>query len=204
MDAIIIGHGPSLLERREGVRIDLHTFVIRQKRCWDLMKVPQVYGTKTTAICGSWTIRKQLKQVPAHFYWAFLDSRHGEVTEDELDKAADQGFETRRTLCDHWNERYRQMRTPFEMWPQSERKATSDDLGHTHMSGGLHTLLYTCELLKPKRIILAGYDNVRTGTFTWSLARGPEWNQYPDHRWDIENKMVPIIASEYGIEITYL
>ena len=68
------------------------------------------------------------------------------------------------------------------------------------MSAGLHAILYACHL-GYREIVLFGFDNVASGGFTWSVTRGPEWNQYPDHRWDIEREMVKLIGSEYGASI---
>ena len=84
-----------------------------------------------------------------------------------------------------------------------ERKPSSDDKGHLHMSSGLHALLYACYWLKPKRVNMVGYDNVKTGAFTWSITRGPEWGHYPDHRWDIEHKMVHEIAEQFEVEVHF-
>ena len=47
-----------------------------------------------------------------------------------------------------------------------------------------------------------GFDNVKTGTFTWSLMRGPDWEQYPDHRWDVEKEMARLVAARHDVELT--
>jgi len=205
MQAVIVGHGPSLLQKQLGSQIDRFDFVVRQKRCGETLKYPAQFGSKVDAVCGSFTIAMGLPQdVKAPQYWVFMDSRHHAVPAEQVEQL-------RRAVpciilrerCDYWNQRYRDMRQAFAMNPAQERKKTSDDLGHTHMSAGLHALIYACELLKPSKIVLAGFDNVQSGGFTWSISRGPDWKQYPDHNWATEHRMVPVIADHYGVEVAF-
>lgn len=146
-------------------------------------------------ICGSWTIRARLPQCPSR--WIFLDSRHDDVSDAEV--AAD-GCLAFPGLCREWNGIFRSMRTDdYKRDPQMEA-SHSDERGHRHMSAGLHAILYACEL-GHREIKLYGFDNVDSGGFTWSITRGPDWNRYPDHRWDIEREMVAVIATRYGANI---
>jgi len=195
-----------MLTRQLGAQIDSFDCVIRQKRCGETLKHPQQYGSRVDAVCGSFTIAMGLKQdVTAKEYWVFMDSRHHAVADQQVEQVRRAvPCIILRKVCDDWNERYRNMREAFVMDAAQERKKTSDELGHTHMSAGLHTLIYACELLKPKAVMLAGFDNVQTGGFTWSISRGPDWQQYPDHNWATEHKLVPVIAEHYGVEVSYL
>ena len=77
-------------------------------------------------------------------------------------------------------------------------------MGHDHMSAGLHTLIYACKYLNPSNIDLIGCDNLATGQWSWSITRGPDWNQYPDHRWDVEHDMVSMIGRHFNVPINYL
>jgi hypothetical protein len=206
MRAVIVGHGPSIFGEKMGVEIDGFDVVIRQKRCQETLKHPDYYGTRTDVVSGSWTIAKGLRGIPANEYWVFLDSRHNEVTEGQID-AMRAHFEPARCvidepLCSTWNEAYRALRTPYTLGEQMERKGTSDDRGHTHMSAGLHTLIYACS--QYDEVVLVGCDNLASGKFTWSVTRGPDWQKYPDHRWDIEHKMIPTIANHFDTKIGYL
>ena len=206
MKAVIVGHGPSMLKRELGGEIDSFDFVIRQKRCSETLKYPKQYGSRVDSVCGSFTIAMSLKQdVAARQYWVFMDSRHHAVSPAQVEQVRRAvPCVILRETCDYWNERYRQLREAFVMDAAQERKKTSDELGHTHMSAGLHTLIYACELLKPTTVMLAGFDNVQSGAFTWSISRGPQWQQYPDHNWPTERKLVPIISEHYGVEVNYL
>jgi hypothetical protein len=72
------------------------------------------------------------------------------------------------------------------------------------LSAGFHTILYTCRFLKPETITLAGFDNLESGGFTWSITRGPKWDKYPDHRWDMEHDLIGDVEREFGVEFKYL
>lgn len=201
MDVVIVGHGPSLLSARQGERIDSFDKVIRQKRCQETLKYPEQYGTRKDVVCGSWTIRAELWKVGTPEIWVFMDSRHEKVPEVEVQAAQRQGWRVNRGLCNEWNGRYRNRRTAYT---RPEGMAEFDPLGHPHLSAGFHALLYACHFLKPRSVTLAGFDNVETGRFTWSITRGPEWSQYPDHRWDIEHEMLQDVQNEWDVEVKFL
>ena len=205
MKAIIVGHGPSMLAEPMGEEIDSHDIVIRMKRCQELLKQPEYFGTKTDVVCGSFTIATQLKKIPAEEYWVFMDSRHG----DKSPEAMIEHFSPKKCiidkdLCDSWNENYRAWRDqagPIET-PDQVKEFTP--LGHNHMSAGLHTLIYACDFLDVDVVHLIGCDNLATGKWAWSLTRGPEYTNYPDHRWDVEHKIVPMVAEAYNQKIGYI
>ena len=197
-----MGHGPSLLGRREGSRIDSFGVVVRQKRCQETLKHPDRYGTRVDAVCGSWTIASELPAVGAGEIWVFLDSRHSGVTKREVDLMQERlPCKIDADLCDFWNRLYRVKRTPYER-PAGTREF--DALGHPHLSAGFHTILYACQFLKPETITLAGFDNVESGGFTWSITRGPKWDKYPDHRFDIEHEMLKDVSGEFGVKIEFM
>ena len=197
-----MGHGPSLLEKRAGSLIDSFDVVVRQKRCQETLKYPEIYGTRKDVVCGSWTIAPELPQVGAGEVWVFMDSRHEGVS-DEAVREAERRIPCRidRSLCSTWNRLYRLRRTPYDR-PKGMQEF--DPLGHPHLSAGFHTLLYACHFLKPERVTLAGFDNIETGRFTWSITRGPDWGRYPDHRWDIEHEMLKDVADEFSVDIAFL
>jgi hypothetical protein len=149
----------------------------------------------------------QIDRMPAGIdRWVFIDSRFPNLADNDINTICDTyGVKINRYVCDKWNEVYREQRTPIRgILPCMEAHETSsDEFGHRHMSSGLHALVYTCFFKRPDKITLVGYDNVRDGSFTWSLARGKDWNKYPDHRWDVENKLVPQIAESFGVEVVF-
>lgn len=195
-----------MIKDGKGQIIDSYDVVVRQKRCSETLNFPEDWGSKTDVVCGSFTIATELpKDMPGCEYWVFMDSRHTHVPPEQVEAVAKYVPCTiHRELCDEWNEKYRNMRTSFFMYPGQEIKATSDDLGHTHMSAGLHTLIYACHILKPEQITLFGFDNVKDGYFTWSVTRGPEWKKYPDHNWATEHKMVPVIAEHFDVQVEFM
>jgi hypothetical protein len=199
---IIAGHGPSLLSQRRGSEIDSFDYVIRQKRCQDTLRYPDIYGARKDAVCGSWTIAPELPAVGAGEVWVFMDSRHQAVS-NEAAEDAQRRIPCRidRELCDTWNRLYRLRRTPYQR-PKGTQEF--DPLGHPHLSAGFHTLLYACRFLNPAKVTLAGFDNIETGGFTWSVTRGPEYNRYPDHRWDIEHEMLLDVSQDFDTEIAFI
>jgi hypothetical protein len=202
MSIIIVGHGPSMLEKERGDIIDSFDTIIRQKAIGmqEMRNRPQHFGNRTNILCGSATIRQQLQAQCEK--WIFFDSRHKTWKPSECDPEV---FRSDKPLCDLWNALYRGQRTD---WTNEDHRIvgsrTSDNKGHTHMSAGLHTIIYTCAFLKPDKITLVGFDNVRSGEFTWSVTRGEDWKGYPDHRWDIEKKMVDYITTLYKVKIEHL
>lgn len=198
----IVGHGPSMANSFFGTTIDSYNTVIRQKAVSsELVKYhSKDFGQKTDIVCGSYTIREALFWHPSAKVWVFIDSRHSDLV--NLDKS--NKFLLLPEFCNHWNNIYRSLRSSnFIKNSKMSNYSTSSSIGHNHMSCGLHTILYACEILKPKKLTLFGFDNIKNGEFTWSLTRGKEWNQYPDHRWDTENIMVNTISKEYSVEMEF-
>jgi hypothetical protein len=202
MSIAIIGHGPSLLHSNMGDKINSYDTVIRQKAVSHQLvtQLPKDFGTKTSIICGSYTIREALFWDSRAKVWVFTDSRH-----DSINIENDSRFTLLKEDCENWNNIYRSLRTENYI-PNSKmtKYPTSSDIGHNHMSCGLHTILYACILLKPSHIALFGFDNLKTGDFTWSVTRGERWDKYPDHRWDVENKLIDLIKDKYSVELQFI
>lgn len=190
MRAIIVGHGPSMLAEPMGSLIDEFDKVIRLKRCQGTLEEPDYYGTKTDIVGGSLTIAGHLRGIGnAKEYWVFLDSRHTDASPETLAGIPYifRGYETLmdKDLCNYWDKQYRELR---------------DDMGgpgHDHTSQGFKAIVYACHHLSPDELVLVGFDNVMTGRFTWSITRGPEWQHYPDHRWDVEHALLEKVQEEY-------
>jgi len=200
MSVAIVGHGPSMLKSKSGIEIDSHDVVIRQKAIGKVIldSNPADFGSKVSYICGSWTIRNTLFWAPVPV-WVFCDSRHSNIR-----LLGNENYKVLLNECNYWNEFYRNKRTKNYM--RNEKMTihkTSSEIGHNHMSCGLHTIMYTCELLNPSKIILYGFDNIKSGEFTWSLTRGEDWNEYPDHRWDIENLLLNEFKVKYNVEFEF-
>ncbi len=214
MNVIIVGNGPSLLQEEMGKLIDEYDVVIRMKRCSEQLRdFPEYYGTKTDILAGSLTIAAHLKTIPADMYWILLDSRH--QTQEAQHLLYDMceiyyknlNMEVHPELANQWRELYMAIRDeyPVPEWDkQMKASQYCDERGEKHPSQGFQTLVYAAALLNPERITLVGFDNLMTGEFTWSVTRGPKWDHYPQHRWDIEHIMLPLVEEEYGVEIGYM
>lgn len=198
----IVGHGPSMMNSNLGSRIDSYDTVIRQKAVSSALvsNFPNDFGIKTSVVCGSYTIKEALFWSGHANVWVFVDSRH-----EKLNIVQDPRFTILKDKCEFWNNLYRSMRTDnFVRDEKMTIHQTSSDLGHNHMSCGLHTIMYACEILKPKKLTLFGFDNISSGKFTWSLTRGPQWNQYPDHRWDIEKEILSLMSNKYSVQFEFV
>lgn len=198
----IVGHGPSMHNSSLGKVIDSYKTVIRQKAVSsDLVRrFSNDFGIKTSIICGSYTIKEALFWDSNADIWVFIDSRHENI---EIKK--DLRFTLLPEVCIYWNNIYRSLRS--DNYIRNEKMtihATSSDVGHNHMSCGMHTIIYACEILKPDKITLFGFDNVKTGNFTWSLTRGETWDKYPDHRWDVEKELISMVSKNYSVEFEFV
>ncbi len=196
----IIGHGPSMLNSGLGDKINSYDTVIRQKYAGGelIKKFPNDFGKKVSYICGSWTIRNSLFWHSAPV-WVFCDSRH-----ENIELSGSEPFTILLRECNYWNNIYRNLRSSeYARHEKMTVHKTSSDIGHNHMSCGLHTIIYACHILRPKAITLFGFDNLKTGQFTWSLTRGQQWSEYPDHRWDTENIMLKEISKYYDVEFNF-
>lgn len=213
MNAIIVGNGPSILMEEMGPLIDEYDCVIRMKRCSDQLALPQYFGTKTNILAGSLTIAAHLKDIQSELYWILLDSRHDTPEAKQLlADLKEVHYRTRKmevfpAVAKQWRDSYMELRDSQpvpELHPQMRPSKYCDDRGEKHPSQGFQTLVYAAATGDFDRITLVGFDNLMTGEFTWSVTRGPKWDHYPQHRWDIEYQMLPMIEEEYGIQIGYM
>ena len=204
MKACIVGHGPSLCAQPfRGKDINSHDTVIRLKRSWNLLDRPDLFGVKTDVVCGSYVVGEGLINPWSKNYWLFLDTRTLQTPDVDLKSVIDR-FKPNsclidRDLCRQWINYYRALRVPFDQDKLQEGKGPlSDGLGHLHFSAGMFAILYALKHLKPETLNLYGFDNVKSGHFAWSVTRGPDWKQYPDHNWKTESILLADVAKHYG------
>jgi len=206
MEVIIVGHGPSLLHKKYGSYIDSFDCVIRQKAnsIKYVKENPEQYGSKTNVIGGSTAQYKTISNIPNVQCWVYIDSRRN-PKEDYDSRYNSETVKCNQQLCHHWNQIFRDMRTNDWSRNSQEAQVHSDPvLGHNHMSSGTHTILYACHYIQPSKIHLLGYDNVRSGKFGWSVTRGKDWKNYGDHRYDVEQKMLPLFEKEFNTKIVFV
>ena len=217
MRACIVGHGPSMCAHEYGPEIDAHDRVIRLKRSTNLLQRPELFGSRTDIVMGSVVVGAALKGEWSKRYWLFVDTRTSHMCDIELAGIQRQFFPEYsclidKDLCMKWISIYQGMRETPTLDSRQVKKATdidgavrplSDDLGHLHFSAGMFAIIYAFEHLKPKELNLYGFDNVRTGAFDWSVTRGEDWKEYPDHNWQTEAKLIQVVAKEYGYTINH-
>ena len=206
MKVCLVGGGPSLLVEPCGEIIDSCDVVVRMKRCHAQLADPDHYGTKTDYVGGSLNIAAGLKDLPGKEVWLWVDSRHSKPEEAILaaKRYLDRPVWIDVSLCREWDQKYLARRTETPSHPQMRPSRYADHLGERHLSQGFKALLYACQRLKPDEILLAGYDNVMTGDFTWSVTRGPDWQMYPQHNWAVENEMLRDVEDTFGVKIGVL
>ncbi|MGI0013600.1 MAG: hypothetical protein ACREBU_09190 [Nitrososphaera sp.] len=214
----IVGHGPNLLKNEYGQLIDSADFVVRQKRgCMQYVRLsPECFGTKTHAIVGSFLIYNGLPEVKDAQYWIYTDSRlsdNQKVHTQELTNIANYYKANKRNividkpLCDMWDDRYRQLAHKLCVPDSQCKMAYIQDEGehyHPHTSSGFKAIIYTAHLLNPKLVRLFGYDSMQSGEWTWSVTRGPQWAEYPNHAWKVERNLLDEVSKEYGVKFEFV
>ena len=197
MDSVaIVGNGPSLLKHEFGADIDSHDVIVRIKDGYirkDLHSLS--LGKRGHIICRS--NRSHGGPIENYKRWIFVDSR------DPLDK--DKGLKfggdviCDTSLCRIWVERYCALREAYDPAPNQKRHGLfSDKFGHQHPSAGSFSILYAMDKLSPDVLRLYGFENVISGTHTWSLTRGEGHPGYPDHNWPAEKRLLEAMCKHYG------
>jgi hypothetical protein len=195
-----------------GEEIDAHDQVMRMKASKALLGHPHIFGSRVDMVVGSFVaaigVLADWKDLCKN-YFLFIDTRTEGVDDAGIIHMRDRIFGTERacvidkTLCTRWIGIYRALRNPIRLDEAQETKGhLSDERGHKHFSIGLFSILHAMEFLSPAEITLYGFDNVASGEFTWSVTRGPDYKQYPDHNWMAEHVLLGDMcaAYDYGIE----
>ncbi len=203
MRTIIIGHGPSILRQKLGSEIDRHDQIIRMKRHSDLPKLrPDLYGSRTDVVVSSMTLGRVIMDAweGVKDFWLFDDTR----TENDSDKTLPQDANVYcdRDVCRFWRTQYRRLRKDYvKADSQKLIDGVSDNKGHLHPSAGTHAILYAMHKANPDEIQLHGFDNILSGTHDWSITRGHEYKEYPDHNWPAESQMLDLLCRVYGYQM---
>lgn len=192
----IVGHGPSMLKMNAGKMIDEADTVIRFKWHRELTQKPEVFGSKTDIVCCSLRVAPAVQNhwPDVDRFFIFSDTRTQDITHKELrslmNRFGDKTAVVDKPLCDYWDARYRELRDE------------AGEPGHDHTSAGTHCLFYVGKYLAPCKVVLYGFDSVVTGVWDWSITRGPDYKDYPDHRFDVENRMLQDLSDVYQMVIT--
>lgn len=205
MRVVIVGHGPSLYEQEHGDWIDDNDIVIRMKFP---PKEQKHFGSKTSIMGGSLTIVDRVFNLPGDKKWIFFDSRHDKIPQTEIDTFINRVFprgtvQYNVDLCNEWDAIYRSLRKPTTFSKRMRDSNSCDELGERHLSQGFKAILYAAYFLKPLKLRLVGFDNIRHGEFTWSVTRGDTWENYPKHRWDVEHDMLDMVQKRFQMGISF-
>lgn len=206
MQACIVGHGPSMLTKQQGFKINQHDKVVRLKDSKNLVLRPEYFGSKTDIVCGSLVVGARLTGEWSDEYWLFVDTRTAHIPQSELDEVIKKFLPNQchidRYTCLYWVEQYKRIRNKIKLDRRQELKGPlSDEKGHLHCSAGMFSIIYALSHLKPDELVLYGFDNIYNGTFNWSVTRGMEWRKYPDHNWQAESRMIYDVCKHYGYEL---
>lgn len=181
----VVGHGPSLLDQRRGSEIDSADLVVRMKWHASLRERPDIFGSRTDIAASSLRVAGKLRKLwpDVSRFIVFFDSRTYDMLEAELDaiRAKFDGVELLmdKPLCWTWDELYRQFANPED---------------EPHTSTGFHVLIHLAKYFPGSDVRLYGFDSMVSGTWTWSLTRGPDWEHYPKHRFDIERRLLGMLG----------
>jgi hypothetical protein len=189
---VIVGHGPSLKGAGLGKQIDEFKVVVRLKNCSMLLAERHDYGSKTTVMCSSTEVLHHLPKIEAKEYWGY--PKKGDFSESRvtwLKRHVPQNSKVHVPLdvCNLWNAAF------LELGGQ-----------HPNVSTGMGAVIIALQLKRPKKLFLAGFDNVlHPNTEGYRSTVATEFNQNgtvdTGHDWLTENKLIPFLATAYGTEI---
>lgn len=189
MKVCIVGHGTSLVGSNLGSLIDDCDLVVRLKG-GDLIckSAPEDYGTKFDYLVASTEILGCFDAKPRLGNWAYPKySWYDEVSLDKAAKKTERGIEVPLNLCNYWNFMFRQLGGK-----------------HPNVSTGCAAVIIAAHILRPKQILLAGFDTLLDPKKTFERANGiPRSGSgpYPNHDWEIENVLLKSISRTYEVEI---
>lgn len=180
----VVGHGPGLKDK--GEEIDKH-IVVRLKWGEHLLKYPQDYGTRTDYLCASTEIPQAFKGLELKEYWGY--PKKGYYDESRI-LSANLPILVPLNLCNTWNAWFR-----------------ATGAKHPNVSTGTAAIIIACHKLKPKKVLLAGFDTLMNPEVRFSRNKkvprsgvGP----YPNHDWKKEHDLLDLIRDAYDVEIEAL
>lgn len=190
-----------------GRRIDAHDIVVRIKHGHELMQSePNNYGTRMDCLCSTLKTWRPYWKLKLQEWWGYRN--FPTEIENQLDKLRlyfDQTYiRTEFEAVDYWLGVYRGMADVrsdhTNKW--SKYAAEGDE---PWCSTGMGAIIIAAAGYRPDTIRLVGYDNMWSGrrdNFE-SVMRERSWS-FPPHAWNIEKRILPMIAEHYGVEIAPL
>lgn len=190
MQVIIVGHGPSLLQGCKGEAIDLFDAVVRLKWGQSGRKdAPKYFGTRMDYLCSTMRTNYNYTGLEMKEFWGFENERCGRNIYSIAKKWEPVPVIIEYEAMNYWIDIYKKLRTK----------------GVPHFSTGLAAIIMACVRLKPKVLALVGFDNVVSGRMdNFDTVFRPYGGDFPDHQWDVEHDMVPLITKHYGAKLAVL
>jgi hypothetical protein len=181
MKVCIVGHGPSLHLCDIVVRLKGGDLICRSN--------PEDYGTKFDFLVASTEILGCFQDAaPRLGNWGY--PKYSWYNEEQVERVAskcEKGIEVPLNLCNYWNFMFRQLGGK-----------------HPNVSTGCAAVIIAAHVLRPKEILLAGFDTLMDPTKPFTRADGiPRSGSgpFPNHDWEIEKVLLASIARTYNVEI---
>ena len=182
----VVGHGPSLVGKKLGEKIDQFDVVVRLKGCAPVLGTED-YGSRADALCMSTEVPGLVFNVVAGQYWFYpKNGAYDQVRTFDVIAKRGAPFMIPLDLCNHWNGKFR------------EAGAT-----HPNVSTGLAAILVAAHYYEPALVVLAGFDTL--------LNPGLEFTRNDEikrtgvgsslHDWKAENALLPTIEKAYDTQI---
>jgi hypothetical protein len=192
---VIVGHGPSLKGAGLGPRIDTFKWVVRLKNCSMLLAEPHDYGTKTDVMCSSTEVLPVIAKVKAKEYWGY--PKKGTYVKSRvrwLSRHVEAGSSVIVPLevCNLWNAFFREMGGK-----------------HPNVSTGMGAVICALHLKRPKKLYLAGFDNVLDPSIEGYNCTVPTHFNHggtrsTGHDWLAENQLLSYLAAHFQTKILNL
>lgn len=182
----VVGHGPSLTGANKGKDIDKHE-VVRIKTGPGLLGNPD-YGSRMDYLCSSTEVPGTFKGSFAKEYWAY--PKRGYYDEGVIKVVAEtlpNPIIVELNLINTWNAWFRGLGAK-----------------HPNVSTGMAAIIYSAHRLRPKEIILAGFDTLLNPSLPFTrITEIPRTGvgPFPNHDWEVENKLLSLIEHAYELEI---
>ena len=179
----IVGHGPSLKDKKLGKIIDKNK-VVRLKGCI----FNEDFGHQTHVICASTEVMGLFKRSYAEEYWAYpkKGSFDGEQALNVMIKLQSPVL-IPLYHCEYWNRRFRLM-----------------GASHPNVSTGMAAIIISIQRLKPDVIKLFGFDTLLDPSLDFDRYQEVPRSgigEYPAHDWEMENKLLGILENVYKVTI---
>lgn len=183
---VIVGHGDSPKGCGWGKRIDEHIVWRLKDPSW---QTPDDYGKRVDYMCSSTeTLQVMLdyKRIPIKYYGQPKKGSWSEIAEARFRERAQAPLEIPLDIHNHWKPVYLDF-------------CRDPSLAPNH-SVGTAAITYAAAFLKPDQIKLVGFDNLLDPyRLDYYKANKGKWPS--KHDWLAENKMLPMIEKDYGVEI---